>query len=542
MKALRWLGIVVALLLVIVLAIPFLINVNQFRPRLEAALSQALGREVKLGDLKLSILSGSVEASDLDIADDAAYSKTPFVRAKSLKVGVELEPLLFSQKLNITGIEIQEPEIALVQSDAGLWNFSSLGTKTQAKPPPASPSPAASSSESMQDLTAKLVKITNGRLSVKTAGESQLKVLEKVNIEIKDFAANASFPVSFSADIQGGGSVKMDGKAGPVDANDASEMPFDVTIKLNKLDIAKTGFVRPSTGFEGLVSIDGNVSSSAHILQLKGSIQAEHLKLAKAGKPATKTVGFDFILNNDLRQRSGALTRGDVHIGKANAQLTGTYVIKNNNTVLHVKLSAPAMPVEELAAMLPALDIVLPQGSSLEGGTAAANVTVDGETDKLVADGSVAIQKTRLANFDLGSKMNTVAKLTGIKISPNTDFDNISAAVHTEQGGMKVEKISVIAPAIGELSGAGTVSPTNALDFKMRANLHTGAMLDIVNPSGNTSVPFSIQGTSADPKFVPDVKGLIGGIAEQKLKPLTNSDVGKEATGIIDLFKKKKPN
>ena len=32
MKALRWLGIVVALLLVIVLAVPFLINVNQFRP------------------------------------------------------------------------------------------------------------------------------------------------------------------------------------------------------------------------------------------------------------------------------------------------------------------------------------------------------------------------------------------------------------------------------------------------------------------------------------------------------------------------------
>lgn len=542
MKALRWLGIVVALLLVIVLAIPFLINVNQFRPRLEAALSQALGREVKLGDLKLSILSGSVEASDLDIADDAAYSKTPFVRAKSLKVGVELEPLLFSKKLNVTGIEIQEPEISLVQSEAGVWNFASLGTKTQPNSPPAAPPPAASSSQSMQDLTVKLVKITNGRLSLKTAGASQLKVLEKVNVEIKDFAANASVPVSFSADIQGGGDVKMDGKAGPVDTDDASETPFDVSIKLNKLDIGKTGFVRPSTGFEGLVSIDGNVSSSAHILQLKGSIQAEHLKLAKAGKPATKTVGFDFVLNNDLRQRSGALTRGDVHIGKATAQLTGTYVIKNNNTVLHVKLAAPAMPVEELAAMLPALDIVLPQGSSLQGGTASANVTVDGETDKLVSDGSVAIQKTRLTHFDLGSEMNTVAKLTGIKISPDTDFDNISASVHSDQAGVKVQKISIVAPAIGELSGEGTISPSNALDFKMRANLHTGAMLDIVNPSGKTSVPFFIQGTSAEPKFVPDVKGLIGGIAEQKLKPLTNSDIGKEATGIIDLFKKKKPN
>jgi len=247
-------------------------------------------------------------------------------------------------------------------------------------------------------------------------------------------------------------------------------------------------------------------------------------------------------LNNDLRQRSGALTRGEVHIGKAKAELTGTYRIQNNNTILHVKLAAPAMQVEELAAMLPALDIVLPQGSSLEGGTAAANVTVDGETDKLVSDGSVAIQKTRLAHFDLGSRMNTVAKLTGIKISPDTDFDNISASVHAGLDGMKVQKISVIAPAIGELLGDGTISPSNALQFKMRANLHTGAMLDIVNPSGQTSVPFFIQGTSAEPKFVPDVKGIIGGIAQQKLKPFTDSDLGKEATGIIDLFKKKKPN
>jgi len=53
--ALRWVAIVVAVLLVIAVALPFLIDANQFRPRLEATLTQALAREVKLGDLKLSI-------------------------------------------------------------------------------------------------------------------------------------------------------------------------------------------------------------------------------------------------------------------------------------------------------------------------------------------------------------------------------------------------------------------------------------------------------------------------------------------------------
>jgi len=532
-NALRWIAIVVALLILIALALPFLIDANQFRPRLEAALTQALAREVRLGDLKLSIFSGGVAAADLSIADDPTFSKTPFIQAKSLKVGVELQPLIFSKKLNVTGIEIDAPEIALIQSDTGTWNFASLGAKS---------STPAASSNSVQDLTVKLVKITSGRLSIKMAGEARPKVLDKLNIEVKDFAPDVSFPVSLAADIQGGGDVKLDGKAGPINTSDTSETPFDVTLKLNKLDIAKAGFVRPQTGFGGLLSIDGNAASTGSELHLKGAIQAAQLKLAKNGKPATKTVGFDFAINHNLRQRTGALTRGEVHIGKAKADLAGTYSEANNATVLHMKLAAPNMEVQELEAMLPALDIVLPQGSSLQGGTASASVSVDGPSDKLVEDGTLALRKTRLAGFDLGSRMNTVAKLTGIKISPDTDFDNIGASVHSDPGGMKVEKISVIAPAIGELTGAGTISPANALDFKMRVQLHTGALMDVVNPSGSTSIPFFIQGTSAQPKFMPDVKGLVNGIAQQKLAPLTNTDIGRQATGIIDMFRKKKPN
>jgi AsmA protein len=67
-------GGLVGLLLVTAIALPFLIDPNRFRPLLEEKLTEALGREVKLGDLKLSILSGSVTASDLSIADNPAYS------------------------------------------------------------------------------------------------------------------------------------------------------------------------------------------------------------------------------------------------------------------------------------------------------------------------------------------------------------------------------------------------------------------------------------------------------------------------------------
>ena len=127
-------GIVVILLLVTVLAIPFLVDANQFRPALEAKLSQTLGRQVKIGDLKLTILSGSVTASDVSISEDPAFGSTPFLRAQSLKAGVELMPLILSRKFNVTGIAIVKPNVDLIQNAQGAWNFSSLGAQPVARP------------------------------------------------------------------------------------------------------------------------------------------------------------------------------------------------------------------------------------------------------------------------------------------------------------------------------------------------------------------------------------------------------------------------
>src|SRR5882757_7645637 len=139
-RVLKIVGIVLVVILLAVIALPFLINVNSFRPKLESELSTALGRQVKVGNLSLSILSGSVSAEDLSISDDPAFSKDSFIRAKSLKVGVEVMPLIFSKTLHVTDITLDKPEIALLRDASGKWNFSSLGSKSEAaaKPAPAS--------------------------------------------------------------------------------------------------------------------------------------------------------------------------------------------------------------------------------------------------------------------------------------------------------------------------------------------------------------------------------------------------------------------
>src|SRR5262252_5782969 len=142
----RWLriaGIVVGVLFLLMLLLPLFINVNSFRPKIESEATSALGRQVKLGDLSLSILSGSVAVEEINIADDPAFSKSSFITAKSLKVGVELMPLIFSKQLNVTRIAVNDPQITLLKAANGKWNFSSMGGATRTTQAPESQQAAA---------------------------------------------------------------------------------------------------------------------------------------------------------------------------------------------------------------------------------------------------------------------------------------------------------------------------------------------------------------------------------------------------------------
>ena len=244
------LGIVVVVLIAVVVALPLFIDANQFRPRLEAELTKDLGRDVKLGNLSLALYSGSVTAADLSISDDPKFSKVPFLTAKSLAVAVDLKELIFSKKLIVTGIEIQQPDIALIQNTAGDWNFSSLGSKT-AETKPADP---AAANAAPPDFSVKLLRITDARVSLQRGGKAKPQALEKANVEMADFSPTSSFPFKFSANVQGGGQIALDGKAGPIDMDDVAATPLTANLKVDKLDVVHAGFIEAASGFAGRLS------------------------------------------------------------------------------------------------------------------------------------------------------------------------------------------------------------------------------------------------------------------------------------------------
>jgi hypothetical protein len=110
--------------------------------------------------------------------------------------------------------------------------------------------------------------------------------------------------------------------------------------------------------------------------------------------------------------------------------------------------------------------------------------------------------------------------------------------------------MNAVVCSLGHLTGAGTIDARDNLDFKMVAALTNppgsstgiavataGALNDVLgmltgsdagsSPSKGERIPFLVQGTTSDPKFVPDANGF----ALQMLK---------EQLG-VHLFKTKQP-
>lgn len=541
-RILKWIAIVIAVLIVIALALPFLIDVNTFRPQIESQLTEALGRKVTVGNLKLSILSGSVGADDIAIADDPSFANTPFIRAKALNVGVELMPLIFSKQLHVTELSLTEPQVTLLRAPSGRWNYSTLGGNAASKP--ATPATSSDANSFQQNLSVAKLTIKDGRVSIaETKAPVKPHVYDNVNIEVKNFSFASQFPFTLSAKLPGGGTLKLDGSAGAINPNDTAQTPLQAKLEVKKLDLGKSGFVDPSAGIAGVADFDGTLISDGKVVQTSGTITADSLKLSPKGTPGKTPVRVRYATAYELQKQTGRLTQGDLSVDKAVAKLGGTYDLSGESPAVNMKLNADNMPVDDLVTMLPPMGVVLPSGSSLKGGTLSADFTIVGPVERLVINGPVKLVNTKLAGFDMGSKLSAISSLGGAKTGSDTTIQNFSSEVHVSPGGIQTQNVNLVVPSIGTVTGNGTISPQNALDYKMSASLSGGLGGGLTAMAGGKGgVPFFIQGTASDPKFVPDVKGMLGNQLSNRLGGQIPG--GKNTQGLTDavtgLFGKKK--
>ena len=516
-KALKWTAAIAVLLVAAIISLPFLVDVNRFRPEIESRLSDALGRKVTLGNLKLSLLSGGVKIDNIAIADNPAFSSSPFLVSKSFQAGVELKPLIFSREVRITGISLDHPEITLIRSSAGRWNFSDLGNAAGNNRQASGDDPAGLSGSA---FSIRRVKINGGRITYMN-GRQAPSIYDDVNLVVHDFSASSSFPFTLTASLPGGGNLNLEGKAGPLHKTDTVLTPVEADLEVDGLDLVASGFVKSDSGIEGILSFRGTATSDGRRVHSKGDAEAENMRLVKGGVPAGETISLGYAVDYDLASQKGTLGGGEIRSGRAVARINGDFSRRGENLFLNIRVVGAAMPIQDLVPQLPAIGVILPEGASLEGGTLDVDLTATGPIERLVTSGKVEISGTRLRGFDLAGKMAALSSLTGIESSNVTDIETLASGIRLTSEEIRASDILLIMPALGTLSGSGRIDADQSLNFTMRAALKPsgalGAGLGNLLKRDTLNVPFFVRGTSSDPKFVLDAKNAASGFLESGL-------------------------
>ena len=527
----------VGLVIVAAIGVAIFLDANQFRPALAARMSDALGRRVEIGNLKVSWLSGGIAAEDVVITDDPSFNRDPFVSAKSVSIGVDLVPLVFQHSLRVQAITLDHPRVALVRSNGGAWNFSTIGGGT-------------SSSGTMGAISVLIqkIKIAGGQISVRGLdGSRNVRVYDDVDVSVSNLSFTSSFPFSVSGKAPGGGTITVDGEAGPYNMKDASATPFHGSIAIRHLDVASTGFVAAASGIAGLVDFSGTVASDGTVVTTKGKATATGVRVLPGAQAASVPIAIDYESSFNSKSQQGTLKKADMSIGKALATMTGEYQTSGATSTVRMALRGAKLPVTDLEAALPAVGVTLPSGAKLQEGTLDLDLAISGPVDRLTIAGPLALANAKLTGFDLGEKMGAVASLAGIQRAGDTVIQTLTGTLHMTQAGIEVGAFNMVTPSIGTLTGEGTVTPDGALNFAMLAKLRQGAIAtpsiapaglgQVVSYGQSSGVPFRIQGTTKNPVFVPDASRLV----KDTLKDATKNpdNLKKAADAIGDLFRRK---
>ncbi len=463
------------------------------------------------------------------------------------------------QQMHVTKLIVDKPHLTVMRSNV-----------------PKAPKPAANSGGStmLQNLSVDDAQIKNGTVTLTTVGQTASPaVYQQVNAQITNLTPNSSSPFSVSAELPAGGNVSANGKAGPFNQANNAATPVNAQVVLKHISLETAGIMPPDSGIGGIADLQAQVQSDGQTLHADGTGSVAGIKLAKNGQPSAKPMQVQFAISQNEQAMTGQIQHATITVGRAVINLAGTYQSSGPTTALDLKVNGNAVPIDEIEAFLPALGVRLPQGSRLQGGTMTTALTVSGSTANPIISGPVRLDNTQLAGFNLGSKLQSLSQLTGGRIGgatgSGTTVRSLSMNVYDAAGAIRTDKIALDVAGIGTATGAGSVSPGGALNYNMLLKL-TGLMSGPSNnraapaaggagvaglagglagliPGGAASsmgsvgglaggvfksgIPVTIGGTTSNPTFMPNVRGLATGIgasaAQNLLKGKSNGSPAK---------------
>ncbi|MGH7207373.1 MAG: AsmA family protein, partial [Nitrospiraceae bacterium] len=316
MKVLLGIGVVIVLLVVLVILLPFLIDLNQYQAQYRPIIEEALNRKIELKDIRLTIVPRiGVRIAGFAVLDDPAFSAGPFASLTSLDVGVKLRPLL-SKRVEVEEITLRDPVITVIKNRDGILNASTLGKKGAPKPEGA-PAPEPSATEGPLRILALLavdrVSISGGKLTYRdlSAAKPTEYVLQDLDFLLKDVGLGKTPSLHVTTLVQPlNFPIKIDGTFGPLKETPDIEA-MDLAIVLGKTNLAVKG---SAVGGDAKLAVTSQAINTADLpltLPLKKPVEVKDLRVAaEVNGQQARVNNLSFQVFNGQVKAQGGLTLG----------------------------------------------------------------------------------------------------------------------------------------------------------------------------------------------------------------------------------------
>jgi AsmA protein len=186
-------GGIIGLFVAGLLAVWLLVNPNDYKGRIAAAVKESTGRELVLkGDIKLSVFPWvALELGPASLGNPPGFGEEPFLAFNRAAVRVRLFPLL-GKHLEMDRVELDGLDLRLRKNAEGVGNWDNFRVAQG----PAAKAGDEKTKGQLPELAG--VRVTHGRVSY------QAIVIEKIDLEIGAFGGRGATPISIAFDANRG--------------------------------------------------------------------------------------------------------------------------------------------------------------------------------------------------------------------------------------------------------------------------------------------------------------------------------------------------
>ena len=124
---------VILIIIIAAVALPLIIDPNDFKPEIQAAVKENLGRDLEIeGNIELSVFPWiGVSTGKLILSNAQGFSDKPFAQIAESQIKVKLIPL-FSKQIEVNTLVFKGVILNLAKNKKGISNWSDLTRKKEA--------------------------------------------------------------------------------------------------------------------------------------------------------------------------------------------------------------------------------------------------------------------------------------------------------------------------------------------------------------------------------------------------------------------------